>query len=33
VPNVFEILHELSPADGFIVEGAVRDPVDVDLEP
>jgi hypothetical protein len=30
--NVFEILHEVSPADGFIVEGDVRGPVDVDLD-
>lgn len=32
VTNVFEILHELSPTDGFIVEGDVRRPVDVDLD-
>jgi len=32
VTHVFEILHELSPADGFIVDGEVRGPVDVDLD-
>ena len=32
VTNVFEILHELSSADGFVVDGEVHGRVDVDLD-
>lgn len=32
VTNVFEILHELNPADGFVVDGEVHGLVDVDLD-